>query len=348
MKERWVDIGKFFAILAVMTDHVYGDLYTSNKINRVSYFSVPLFIMLMGVTTFWSFNRSTDMIGKKIVRRMFNIVIPYTVAVFIYYVICFKGFSWNEYKNYLINFNISKPHYYVLLYLQLLVVAPVVFYFIKIAENHKYPHIIEILWGGGILCVSFFTNSYTKIADIEGGGGVLFGGSYLLVFFIGMLMGKYVGVMSEMKVRNCFILAVVLLLCALLMGYAIGTKGLFLDVRKMLGIGKNPSGFTLILYAFLIMVCICLWDKGISCLVSDKMNYFIDGFAWIGRQTLYIFLYHRLFLDYFLNSYFSELTRIIKIPLYYLTMLFGSIGMGYLHKYLRKLLVSSYTYAKEK
>lgn len=81
MKERWVDIGKFFAILAVMTDHVYGDLYTSNKINRVSYFSVPLFIMLMGVTTFWSFNRSTDMIGKKIVRRMFNIVIPYTVAV---------------------------------------------------------------------------------------------------------------------------------------------------------------------------------------------------------------------------------------------------------------------------
>lgn len=73
----------------------------------------------------------------------------------------------------------------------------------------------------------------------------------------------------------------------------------------------------------------------------------MTDFAWIGRQTLYIFLYHTLILDYLLNRYFSELNRTIKIPLYYLTMVFGSIGMGYLHRYLRKLIVSGYTFVKE-
>ena len=38
----------------------------------------------------------------------------------------------------------------------------------------------------------------------------------------------------------------------------------------------------------------------------------------------------------------------IRIFLLYLTMLFGSIGIEFLYRYLRRLIISSYTYAKEK
>lgn len=47
----WVDIAKFLAILAVMTDHTNGVLYSSHYIAYMSYFSVSLFILMMGVTS---------------------------------------------------------------------------------------------------------------------------------------------------------------------------------------------------------------------------------------------------------------------------------------------------------
>lgn len=147
MKERWVDIAKLVAILAVLTDHVHIILYAPLGIKYATYFSVPLFILLMGVTSFWSFEHATEPLGKKSAWRMIHIIISYAVAVFVCYIIEFREFSWIEYKNYVLHFNISGPYYYILLYLQLLAVAPLVFHFLKQAKQSRHPHIVEILWG---------------------------------------------------------------------------------------------------------------------------------------------------------------------------------------------------------
>lgn len=150
-KERWVDIGKCMAIFAVMTDHVKGILYSSDGIQRISFYSVTLFILLMGVTTYWSFNNAKAALWNKVIKRIPGIFIPYVAAVFVYHWIFYGGFSWIEFKNYIIHFNISGPHYYVLLYMQLIAIAPVVFYMMKLTErlSKERALVIELLLGGG-------------------------------------------------------------------------------------------------------------------------------------------------------------------------------------------------------
>ena len=66
MHERWIDIGKSFAIFAVLTDHLCGTLYTRSSIIYSSFFSVSLFILLMGVTTYWTFDKKNETIWKEI------------------------------------------------------------------------------------------------------------------------------------------------------------------------------------------------------------------------------------------------------------------------------------------
>ena len=62
MHERWIDIGKSFAIIAVLTDHLYRILYSRGSIQYFSWFSVSLFILLMGVTTYWTFDKKNETI----------------------------------------------------------------------------------------------------------------------------------------------------------------------------------------------------------------------------------------------------------------------------------------------
>ena len=129
-KENWISIGKLIAIIAVLTDHLHGTLYSSEELQRLSFYSVSLFILLMGVTTYWSFSKATCSVGKKVIKRVIGITVPYSVAVFVYEVVNHKGFSLENYINSLIHFNASEPHYHVLLYIQLLIIAPIMFYFI--------------------------------------------------------------------------------------------------------------------------------------------------------------------------------------------------------------------------
>ena len=150
-KENWINIGKLIAIIAVLTDHLYGTLYSSEGLQRLSFYSVSLFILLMGVTTYWSFSKAICPIGKKVVQRIIGIIVPYAVAVFIYEIVKHKSFSFAEYINSLIHFNASGPHYYVLLYIQLLIVAPIVFYIINrlTGKYGKLSPVIKLLFAGG-------------------------------------------------------------------------------------------------------------------------------------------------------------------------------------------------------
>lgn len=70
MREHWIDVGKFFAIIAVLTDHLYGTLYSRDSIRYASWFPVSLFIMFMGITTYWTFDNINEPIWKKIGNKI--------------------------------------------------------------------------------------------------------------------------------------------------------------------------------------------------------------------------------------------------------------------------------------
>lgn len=55
----WLDFGKFIAILAVLLDHSSGLLYKTPLIQRATFFSVSLFILTSGITSYYSFLHKT-------------------------------------------------------------------------------------------------------------------------------------------------------------------------------------------------------------------------------------------------------------------------------------------------
>lgn len=169
-----------------------------------------------------------------------------------------------------------------------------------------------------------------------------------MCLFIGMMMGKYYFKLSEIGMKSKIVLAITSFVWFFCMARWICTEGFVFDTRKLLGTVINPPGISLILYAFGIMMSIYLGDKVLMQESSNSINYILAGIAWIGRQTLYIFLYHKLFLDYFLNRYFRELPFVIKIPVYYMVILMGSIGIGYLYGYFKKFIILSYQFKREK
>lgn len=150
MKEKWINVGKFLAILAVMVDHTNGVLYINQGIAYGSYFSVSLFILLMGITTYYSYEKSKITLGKKVMQRIKGIAIPYIVATVISSIFIYHFFDLQMILQMLLQF--SGPHYFVLLYVQLLLVSPVMFVVVHWCESRTCRlccYLGEFLFGGG-------------------------------------------------------------------------------------------------------------------------------------------------------------------------------------------------------
>jgi len=166
----WVDLAKTVAIIGVIIDHTKA-LYNNNiRIAYFSYYNVSLFIFLMGVTSYWSSKKqSGEKVQKRILKSCKNILIPYIIATFVYSVLIDRKFDFVVFLNRLVHFNASGPFYYVLLYIQLLLIAPFVISLMKASEKFAYPFIFEVI-GLLMACViSWLTTNYTNVLDVYGG-----------------------------------------------------------------------------------------------------------------------------------------------------------------------------------
>lgn len=101
--KKWINCGKLIAMLAVITDHLYGIVYEDYNIRLVSYFSVSLFVLLSGVTAFYSLekNKDNNMI-LYVLKREVKIFVPYAVAVFV--VMILSGYDITKYFSELFKF----------------------------------------------------------------------------------------------------------------------------------------------------------------------------------------------------------------------------------------------------
>ncbi len=338
-KEKWVDIAKGLAILAVITDHSRNTLYSNDRIQRISFFSVTLFILIMGVTTYWSYNNSETPLWKKVVARIIGIFVPYVVATFL--VRCFFdcSFSWESFYYSVWHFNAAGPYYYVLLYIQLLLISPVMFLLIKELDFLSgFRKISFVILGGVLGSVARVSNLYTDISGIY--ASKLFGGSYILCMYIGMLVGMYYVKIKNMSKFKRNILGFVSAISMIVIMYFIITKGFFMDKPALLGTDINPPGVTLLLFAVTILLTLCLWNVG----VGTGMLFW--PLEYIGKHTLYIFLYHILLMT-ILKRYVDISSSWIKIPLYYVTMIVVPICIEMLFGTMQKIIVKGYLYRKE-
>ena len=152
---------------------------------------------------------------------------------------------------------------------------------------------------------SALTTLYSNLFGIYGGGGKLFGGTYLILAYVGMVFAPYL--IKSWASKYLVALAAcetILWLGVLRHCWACETveEFLHLDAEFPFGAEINPPGVTLMCYAGIVL----LWcfSMGFICEVDNSFTGKIIGLLKrIGENSLYIFLYHRLILDYFLYPY---------------------------------------------
>lgn len=185
---QWVDLAKFLAICAVIVDHTCMVLYENQGVQLLTYYSVSMFILMMGITSFWTLERvEENRFDRYIIHKCWGIFRPYIIATFIYFVVIFKSFDLEVFWNYILHFNISGPFYYVFLYIQLVLISPVLFKILSKLKKYKWGRIGE--FGVGILLLAFasWANNNTNML----GCGVLFGGTYIVLLYVGMCFAKH-------------------------------------------------------------------------------------------------------------------------------------------------------------
>jgi fucose 4-O-acetylase-like acetyltransferase len=112
-----------------------------------------------------------------------------------------------------------------------------------------------------------------------------------------------------------------------------------LDARLPYGIGINPPSITLSILALIVLG----WSCGVfSLLEYSKHLCWITNFSsWIGKNTLYIFLYHLLFLS-LSSKYFIIDNMWIKRTVYLCSMIFGPILLEYIFKWIKNQYAKIY------
>lgn len=98
--------------MAVLIDHTYGILYNNEKIRYTSWFSVALFILISGITTYKSRKKNLALNGYMAYwQKISGILNGYCVATALYLIAKYKCFDFEMYMDFLVHFNASGPLY---------------------------------------------------------------------------------------------------------------------------------------------------------------------------------------------------------------------------------------------
>lgn len=184
------------------------------------------------------------------------------------------------------------------------------------------------------MTISYFTTNYSNILNVYGGGGKLFGGTYLILLYLGMLFAE----LERFIKRNAKIAGILLFAGAVILWWRFEVRdGFALDRKIPFGGGFNPPSVSSITMVLLVAGFVyCLGE-----IVAERKNRFVQTAAaiwnWLGKHTLYIFLYHRFFLDYVLPHFAAGCSKWPKRFVYFAVMIFGSIAIEYVVRGIKKI-----------
>lgn len=169
-QENWINFAKFMAILAVIIDHTTGVLFTNQNIAMSSYYSVSLFILVSGLLTYNSIDRHGYTYWKGFWNSIKKILFAYLVAVAIYTVAITKAFDVVTFLTFCLYCSASGPHYYVMLYIMLMLIARMLYDFLKIGLRTPWMTAIKDTGVAlATLYISSWTTLHTNVLGIYGG-----------------------------------------------------------------------------------------------------------------------------------------------------------------------------------
>ncbi len=308
----WINCLKAIAIIAVVVDHTNGLLYSNRYIAQGSYFSVTLFILLSGYTTYLSVvNKNSNEIDislKAVLRKILPLIKQYLFATFVVLIFTYRVFVLTDYINFALKFNISSPYYFILFFLQLKLITPLLLKIAKNTNKFKLQILIDIAILLFLFVVAAICINRTFILPVHGGGAYLFGGTYLPVYYMGMLINKY-NMLEKIsnKVKSFILVPLIVFWCIWI--YLMANAILKMDVilQPFFGAGFNPPSANFIIFASITLV---LFYSIFSLLEQNRNKIskcIVKVFAYVGRNSLYVFLYHLLVKDLWIAILNAEL-----------------------------------------
>lgn len=332
---EWIDFLKALAMIAVILNHTYNIIFTNRILLLHTIFSVTMFVFIGGITASASIERQKEINSAYLIRRISSILIPYVFAALIFNLYTYKGvFSLTVYFNELINFSYPAM-YYIAFFIQLILVSTVLFKIIK-AKYHS-PLIVLVL--GLLYLLSFYSTKYTTVANIGLAGGNILGGSYLFVFSLGILFYMCMPKLSNKK-ANLSILIISML-------------GIIIFEYKqcILKSWSNPPTLLTMIYTLLIFGIVFSTFN----ILDTKLHYIkklLGLFNYIGKNSIYIYLYHFLFITIAREHNLVQYLRINSYTLNAIWILFCAIVPPLViacitNKYIRPNLKSLFFYSNQ-
>ena len=312
----WLDFLKGLAILAVVVNHVFDTrvpIFPSGLICELSFFNVSLFVICGGVSASMSFEKCKEPSRKwsKSLSRIASLLGYYTIALALTRIVYTGRLDLDSFLLSWMSF--PAQFYFVLFFCELLLVSPVVYTLLFKYRGKYLQSIVSIVC---IMLIAFYCMFFTKIPLVYGGGGCLLGGSYLFLFTLGCFFALNVPLSLKKTLIGIASVMVIPLMVALALKFLAGGSG-------GLVWALNPPGLLRMGYALSLFIGFYFLLK-IRWLQSSRV---VQGFAWLGRHSLDIFLYHMIVLFVLLKllSAFSGWTWAICCCL---LMLLGGVAIG--------------------
>jgi len=293
---KWIDCAKAIAIIAVAVDHCQGVLYTNQLVAYASYFSVSLFILLSGIST-WISDEKTNKKRNKSVEKIKKLCMQYAIATLILYIVYTKSFDLRTYVSYLLNFSITGPYYFFVFFIQLTMITPILLVWCKFCNRYGTRYILQIVTLLFLGYVSSVCIRFTYILPVHGGGQYLFGGTYLILYYIGIWLGSMH--IFDINHNKKVIVLVCSVMCWVFWWLMMAYGKLPFDsyMSTYWGEGFNPPSIQFMIFS---VITLALLYSLFSLLEESRNGYLqrlVKCFSTLGEYTLYIFMYHLLVKD---------------------------------------------------
>lgn len=343
-RAAWIDWTKGIAILAVCLDHLIVHYPSVGKVipGSLTYWSVALFVLVGGMNNAAAADR--DGTGSVLPRwkGIVRLLLGYAAASVVFRFFLAEEFGLADCLRAICTFSAASIFYFVAFYLQLLLIAPLLYR----ALQWLWRKDRRLLLAGlpFVLLLSHLCVRHTFDLPLYGGGRFLFGGYFLFAFVLGMAfhMARRDGVLPNRLGRFGAAIPVALLLVGGLLlrpgirsavGKALPKHGLA-DLIYMI----NPSGLCYLGIAVAIGLSVFL--------LKDRLPAApLRPLALVGRCSLTIFLFHRLILILGATHFENEglvaagacLVAAVLIPMAL------SCGFSILKKICHRLVSAAYT-----
>ena len=333
-------------MLMVLLDHSYLKLYDSLTLWRLSYCSVSLFILLSGITSFLSLRRHAGQpLWRVMAHHLLAEAVPYLFCVAVLQVMRTGSFNVPLYLRNAASFSYEPPYYFLLFYFELVVVSPLLYAWIHWCCARPHPLFWHLGSCAGVLWVSSLLTRFTYVDGMYGGAAYLLGGSYLFLFYLGMVLCACDAFQRLRAVRRWA--AAPLVLLSVWYGACVAFQPAVCAVgKRWFPVHLNPPGPAYLLYAL-------LWFGAFWCVFSlleeqcgRLPRALVRGIAWLGRYSLYLFLYHLPVLE-LLSPLVADCSiwvqRLVLFPA--MVLLPAALGRALreVHRCLRRLLTCAFT-----